>query len=207
VNKGFKPPSFFALGFPIGGNPDLRPESSRNIELTATHPLDAAGSHIQMSVFRTQFEDLVDFDGNTFTNINRGAIVVNGFEAALNLNLGNRWHAQLCATQLHIDVRDDLQPLRNQLEQRSSASVVYDLDARSTIFAAVNHTGTFLDPSNSTGDIQMPKFTTIDNGYAVQWGALRIHVSIDYLLNKDYEQFVGFPAQDRRLRTEVRASF
>ncbi len=206
ANEGFKPPSFFALGFPIGRNPDLRPESSRNIELTGTHRLNRAGSSLQMSAFRTHFKDLVDFDGTTFTNINRGTIVVKGLEATMKLNLANRCHAQLGATWLNIDVRDGLQPLRNRPEQTTAASAVCDLDARSTLFAGVNHTGTLLDRSNPTGDIQMPGFTTVAMGYAVQRGALRVRVSIDNLFNKGYEQFVGFPAQDRRLRVELRGT-
>jgi outer membrane cobalamin receptor len=32
-------------------------------------------------------------------------------------------------------------------------------------------------------------------------------VSIDNLLDEDYEQFVGFPAQGRRLRAELRGTF
>ncbi len=43
LNEGFKPPSFFALGFPIGGNPDLKPERSKNVDLTLARRIGAAG--------------------------------------------------------------------------------------------------------------------------------------------------------------------
>jgi outer membrane receptor protein involved in Fe transport len=206
-NEGFKAPSFFALGFPIGGNPNLRPERSKNAELTLAHRLEGAGSLAQVTVFQTNYKDLVDFDGATFTNINRGTIVVNGVEPSVKLQIADRWRAQAGFTLLNIDERDGLQPLRNRPEKRANASVVVDIDGRSTAFAGVNYTGNFLDRSNPTGDIQMPGFTVIDAGYAIRFGALQVKISVDNVFDKSYEQFVGFPAQGRRLRAELRGTF
>jgi len=206
-NQGFKPPSFFALGFPIGGNPDLKPETSKNVELIAAHRIDNAGSTAQVSIFQTNYENLVDFDGATFTNINRGTIVIKGIEPEIKLRLADRWRLQLGATFLSIDEQDGLQPLRNRPEQRATASATYDIDGRSSVFAGVNYTGNFLDRSNPTGDIQMPGFTVVDAAYSIQFGALRVKVAVDNLFDKSYEQFVGFPAQGRRLRAELRGSF
>lgn len=205
--KGFKAPSFFALGFPIGGNPDLRPERSKNAEITAVHKLDNAGSSVQLSAFHIQYKDLVDFDGNTFTNINRGTIVVKGIEPELKWRVADRVRLQLGATLLNIDVRDGLQPLRNRPETKAAATVVYEIDARQSVFVGMNHTGKFLDRSNPTGDINMPAYTVVDAGYGMQFGNLRVKVSIDNLLDENYEQFVGFPAQGRRLRAELRVSY
>lgn len=206
-NEGFKPPSFFALGFPIGGNPDLRPERSKNIELIAGHRIDNAGSAAQVSVFRTNYTDLVDFDGATFTNINRGTIVIKGIEPEIKLRLAERWRLQFGATFLNIDVQDGLQPLRNRPEQRATASATYDIDERSTIFLGVNATGDYLDRSNPTGDIAMPGYAVVDAAYSIRFGSLRVKLAVDNLLDKDYEQFVGFPALGRRLRAELRGSF
>jgi outer membrane receptor protein involved in Fe transport len=71
----------------------------------------------------------------------------------------------------------------------------------------MNHTGKFLDRSNPTGDIDMPAYTVVDAGYQVQHGAFRVKLAIDNLFDKNYEQFVGFPGQGRRLRAEVRTEF
>lgn len=206
-NKGFKPPSFFALGFPIGANPGLRPERSRNAELTLAHKLGDDGSIAQVTVFETNYKDLVDFDGSTFTNINRGTIVVKGIEPELKLRFAQRWRLQAGATLMNIDVRDGQQPLRNRPETQASAALWFDLNERHGAFAAVRHTGGFLDRSNPTGDIQMPGFTVADAGYSFTYGKARLQLSLDNLFDKNYEQFVGFPAQRRRLRAELRGSF
>ena len=164
-NEGFKPPSFFALGFPIGGNPDLRPERSKNIELALAHKLDGSGSQVQVSVFRTEYEDLVDFDATTFTNINRGKVVVKGIEPELRFRLMPKWRVQANATLLKIDERDGRQPLRNRPERQANVSTWFDFDERNTVFGAVRYSSDFLDRSNPTGDIQMPSFTVFDAGY------------------------------------------
>ena len=205
--KGFKPPSFFALGFPIGANPDLRPERSRNAELTLVHRFDGDASSLQLSAFHIRYRDLVDFDGATFSNVNRGAVIVKGVEPTLKVRVTNRLRAQLGATLLEIEEKDGLAPLRNRPEKRASASVAYDIDDRASLFAAASYTGSFLDRSNPTGDIVMPGFTTVDMAYSVRIGRLRATLAVDNLLDRQYEQFVGFPARDRRLRLELRSDF
>ena len=205
--KGFKPPSFFALGFPIGGNPALRPERSKYAELTLAHRFGAAGSSIEVSVFHIDYKDLVDFDATTFSNINRGAVVVKGIEPTLKLRLADRVRTQLGFTLLDIKEKDGLQPLRNRPEKKAAASAVYDIDDRSSLFAALSYTGRFLDRSNPTGDIYLPGFTTVDTAYSMRFGKLRAKLAVDNLFDRHYEQFVGFPARDRRLRVELRADF
>jgi iron complex outermembrane receptor protein/vitamin B12 transporter len=206
-NEGFKPPSFFALGFPLGGNPALEPEHSKNMDLILARRLDAAGSLVQLSVFKTRYKDLVDFDGDTFTNINRGTIVVQGIEPELRLRLDRHWHVQANASLLDIDERDGLQPLRNRPERTAALSLTRDFDAGHTAFIGLAYSGDFLDRSNPTGDIRMSSFTVVNAAGSLRFGALRVSLGIDNLLDEDYEQFVGFPAQDRRLRLELRGDF
>ena len=205
--KGFKPPSFFALGFPIGGNLGLRPERSRNLEVTAAHRIDGENTGVQISVFQTTIKDLVDFDGNTFTNVNRGKIVISGVEPTLKWQVLDHVRTQLGLTLLNISEKDGLAPLRNRPEKRATAAVNYDIDKRSSVLAVLNATGGFLDRSNPTGDINLGGFTTIDASYSIQLGPLQAKVAVDNVLDRKYEQFVGFPGQDRRLRVEVRGSF
>lgn len=206
-NEGFKPPSFFALGFPLGGNPNLNPEHSKNADLTVAQRIDGTGSVVQLSVFRTRYEDLVDFDSATFSNINRGTIVVQGIEPELNLRMDQHWRLQANASLLNIDERDGLQPLRNRPERKAATSVAYDFDGGHTAFIGLSYSGDFRDRSNPTGDIDMPSFTVVDAAGSMRFGALRVSLAVDNLFDKDYEQFVGFRGQGRRLRVELRGDF
>lgn len=206
-SKGFKPPSFFALGFPIGGNPNLKAEQSTNYELTWVQAFDDRKSSFEVSAFHVDYQNLVDFDSNTFTNVNRGSIVMTGIEPTLKLLIGSGLRAQVGITALKIKERDGLAPLRNRPEQKATAGLVYDIDARSSLFGVVSYTASFLDRSNPTGDINMPSYTTVDLAYSVGFGPVQVKLAVDNLFNAGYEQFVGFPAAERRLRFELRAAF
>jgi vitamin B12 transporter len=206
-SQGFKPPSFFALGFPIGANPNLKPEESTNYELTLVQAFDDQASSLEVSIFRTEYQNLVDFDGTTFTNINRGRITISGIEPTLKLQINPALRAQLGVTALQIDEKDGLPPLRNRPESKATAGVVWNIDERSSLFGVVSYTGSFIDRSNPTGDIDMPSYTAFDMAYSIQWGWARMKLAVDNLFSTDYEQFVGFPAMQRRFRIELRAAF
>lgn len=206
-SQGFKPPSFFALGFPIGANPDLKPEESTNYELTLVQALDDQASSLEVSIFRTEYQNLVDFDSNTFTNINRGRITISGIEPTLKWRINPALRVQLGVTALQIDERDGLPPLRNRPESKATAGLLWDIDARSSLFAVVAYTGSFIDRSNPTGDIAMPSYTGFDMAYSIQLGWARMKLAVDNLFDTHYEQFVGFPAMQRRFRFELRAAF
>lgn len=210
-SEGFKPPSFFALGFPIGANPDLKPERSRNLEFTAVHRLDGERTAVQASVFRINYKDLVDFvvDPNSFVplNVNRGLVVVTGIEPALKWQVMNRLKVQLGLTLLDINERDGLAPLRNRPEKKATALAVYDFDERSSLFGVLNYSGHFLDRSNPTADITLGGYATVDLSYSIKLGSVQGKLAVDNLFDRHYEQFVGFPAQQRRVRVELRTTF
>ena len=121
--------------------------------------------------------------------------------------MGSNVRAQVGITALKIDERDGLPPLRNRPESKATAGVVWDIDARSSLFAVASYTGSFIDRSNPTGDIDMPSYATFDMAYSIQLGWARLKLAVDNLFNNDYEQFVGFPALQRRFRFELRADF
>jgi len=206
-SEGFKPPSFFALGFPIGANPDLKPETSSNVEFTLVQRIGSSNSIAQIGFFRTDYLDLIDFDSMTFTYVNRGKIVVTGIEPSVSYRLHPKLQLQVGMTLLDISERDGLAPLRNRPERRFTANVAYEVNERSSLFAALNHSASFIDRSNPTGDIKMPEFAIVNAGYSLRAGPLLFKFSIDNLFDKDYEQFVGFQAQDRRLRVEAQGEF
>ncbi len=81
------------------------------------------------------------------------------------------------------------------------------MDDRASLFASASRTGSFLHRSNPTADIYLPGYTRVDLAGSIRFGAMRAKLAVDNLLDKKYEQFVGFAARDRRLRIELRADF
>lgn len=80
--EGFKRPSFYALGSPVG-NTALRPEKSKGWEIGArAHGLDGR-LHGQLSYFDVRVKDLIDFNAATFRLENRQRLISRGVEFEL----------------------------------------------------------------------------------------------------------------------------
>lgn len=76
--EGFKLPSFFALGHPLVGNPELQPETSVTLETGIEWQSTQVSA--SLNYFNNEFRDLIDFDAELFTNVNRAKIKIKGLD-------------------------------------------------------------------------------------------------------------------------------
>ena len=119
----FKAPTFNQLYYPGFGNPDLRPETSRNIELGLGGRL--AGGRWSATLFDNRISDLIA--GFPPANINRAEI--RGLELAANRRFG-AWDA---AVSLTLQDPENASSGANQgkvLPRRAQESLRIDLDRR-----------------------------------------------------------------------------
>jgi outer membrane cobalamin receptor len=63
--------------------------------------------------------------------------------------------------------------------------------------------GRFDDSSVPTGRVQLGGYLLIDTSVTYRWREPRLTVAVDNLLDRDFQQFVGFPGRGRRLRLEL----
>jgi vitamin B12 transporter len=102
--QGFKLPSFFALGHPFVGNPDLLEETvtsgDAGIEYTRTH---FSG---RLSLFKHTYHNLIDFDNDSGINVNRNTVKTGGVEAEANWQLQPNLQLRLQGTYTDIDMPD-----------------------------------------------------------------------------------------------------
>ena len=121
--EGFKLPSFFALGNALVGNPDLRPETSSNWELGLSQSALDERLDFTITGFDNRFEDLIDFDFELFTNVNRDRVDTRGFELASTFRpvAGLQLGAYLSHTD--IDVKTSDVSLRQRPEWRGGVNV------------------------------------------------------------------------------------
>jgi vitamin B12 transporter len=78
--EGFKRPSFYALGDPLVGDPNLDPEESRGWEVGLRASSRDGHLRGQMSYFDIEVKDLIDFDAASFSLVNRGRLISRGVE-------------------------------------------------------------------------------------------------------------------------------
>ena len=77
--KGFKLPSFFALGHALVGNPDLQPETAESWDL-GLHWSPADRLLLDATYFSNDYKDLIDFDSELFLQVNRKQVDTSGIE-------------------------------------------------------------------------------------------------------------------------------
>ena len=122
---GFKAPSFNDLYYPYFGNPDLKPEASKSLNLGVSQYRD--GWNWTFNAYETRVEDLVAYDSAIFlpNNIDRARIRGAEFTVATTL-----WGWDLSTQLSHADPRNDSGDANdgNLLQRRPRNSARIDLD-------------------------------------------------------------------------------
>jgi len=197
VSRAFKLPSFFALASPpqLGGNPDLRPETSVGIDVGVDQRVDNLDLTASFTVFWIRYEDLIDFDFDLFQNVNRDEVKAKGIELSLRWNPDSRIAVYSDLTYQNAEDPASDEPLRNLPDWMGSVRVGYKpvepLQIRLEIsFASQSHDVQIAVPDRMTVD----GYGVVD--LAATWDvhpAWQLLVRIDNLSDTDYEHFIGFP--------------
>ncbi|MDN5841894.1 MAG: TonB-dependent receptor [Alcaligenaceae bacterium] len=198
ANTGFHAPTFNDLYYPFDGffqgNPDLKPEKSRNIEAHAKY--QSGTTRLGLTVYRNRVEDLINiFDCSSFpcTTSNTGHATLQGATLTGEHNFGN---TSLRASADFLDPRnDDPKPGEgSQLVRR--ARQVYHLSVEHriqalTLGAEYQYTGSrYVDAANkvSLGGFSLVNLTAAYDfnknlGVQVRWNNI---LDKDYVLNTGY---------------------
>ncbi|MEQ6342702.1 MAG: TonB-dependent vitamin B12 receptor [Gammaproteobacteria bacterium] len=182
----FKAPTFNELYYPGYGNPNLRSEQSRSIEL-GLRGAPAWGSW-SAHVFRTAVNDLIGFDPTTFAPVNIDSARLRGVEGAVATQLAG-WHMNTSLTLLDPENRASGTYNGNVLPRRAEQTLRVNMDrgfghyrVGATLFAEGKR---FDDLANTR---TMGGYTTLDlrveRALAKNW---LVQARIANLFDKRYE--------------------
>lgn len=203
----FKLPSFFALGHALVGNPNLKPERNRSYDVGLTRRIGGTAA-ATLSLFRDDFEDLIDFDPVAFKNVNRGRVRTQGAELQIDCSPLPDLQMRAHASYLDIDVAQAGVKLRGrppwmagmQAHWQFRAGVALNLDYEwvDEVFEASQQTGVAVLST-------LQPYHRVDVN--LSWQAapqLDLQLAIDNVLGESYSQAVGFPAPGIQPRVSVR---
>jgi outer membrane cobalamin receptor len=208
AGEGFKLPSFFALGHPLVGNPNLLPETSHSVDTGVSQALWDQRFTIGVTYFYSAFTNLIDFDpGPPPRLVNRARTSAQGVEMSLRLQPWPYLSTTAHLTYLQTDIKGTTENLRNRPKWRGGFAVQWsprpDLDVHLHTIVV----GTVPDSSIPTGAMTLAPYARVD--LAATWTLTRhwqVFIAVDNLFDTNYEEFIGFPAPSVS-RAGVRASF
>ncbi|MCB1686652.1 MAG: TonB-dependent receptor, partial [Pseudomonadales bacterium] len=207
-SEGYKLPSFFALGNALVGNPDLRPESSTSWEVGASQSALDGRLDLTIAAFKAEYEDLIDFDFDLFTNINRDKVDTQGFELTATARPAPQIDLTMHVTYVDIDVANSDVTLRQRPEWRGGLSASWDIAPDVTISADWLNVGSTFDSSVPTAGLTLDGYDRVD--VEISWRPaedLRLWLAIDNALDENYQETIGFPALGTRSRLGFRYRF
>ena len=209
-SEGFKPPSFFALGMPpiLSGNPDLRSEHSKGQTIGYEQPFADDRIRAGVTLFRTRYTDLVDFDNTTNQLVNADTVKVRGAEFEVHWKPVDSLSLRAHYTRLLTRVMDDNEPLRQRPGKRAGVRASWDIDPRWSFSWSTEYAADIFDSSIPTGNLYLPSVLRSDAALilrASKW--LQASVAIDNVFDRRNQWYVGFEAPGRRLRVEVSLNF
>ena len=196
--EGFKLPSFYGLGHALVGNPDLKPETSQNVEAGVEWQNEAR--QISISAFRSDYKNLINFDPTIFRLVNENDVRSEGIELSAGFKPTESSSIAFNATYVGVGVEGG-GALLQRPDWRFGLNAKWQLAEGWSASADWIRVGDLLDSSVPTGLETVPSYNRFDVG--INWRpspAWRAYLAVDNVLNKSFETAIGFPGIERRLR-------
>ncbi|HSE83107.1 MAG TPA: TonB-dependent receptor [Thermodesulfobacteriota bacterium] len=193
---GFKLPSFFALGNPLVGNPNLMPETSRGFDFGISQNLLKDRLTLGVTYFYNEFKDAIDFEeGPPPRLVNRSEITAQGAEMILLVQPIEALRINGNLTYTATNIKGTEEELRNRPEWWGSLSIWWQPLRILQINLNAVYVGEVLDSSIPTGDVELDPYVRFDLSLTLKAHKnVELFLVVDNLFDADYEQFVGFPA-------------
>ncbi len=189
VSTGFSAPPLGYLYAPFFGNPNLKPEHARSVELGMQY--SASGTLLRATLFKTRTRDQLQYDIATFRFDN----IARARNQGLELSASGNWNdTDLRASLTLQDPRDDLTDQR----LRRRARVLASLSATKTFGdwqwgGDLGYTGSRPDVPQ---DLEAYWITNLNARYTVMKG-LSVLGRVDNLFDRKYQTAYGYNQSPR----------
>lgn len=200
--RGYKLPSFFALGDQTIGNRNLRPERSESFDLGiagATWQNRLSG---EITFFRNRYTDLVDFSAQLFRLVNRSQAITKGVELASTLAVSEHLSFGAHGQYVSWALEPAGEPLRDVPRWRGGLNATWKPAARWSGRAEqiwVTRRYNFQVPVPAQKTVGGYAITNLVASYKLG-PSVTAFARIDNLFDHHYHEFIGFPAPGAEAR-------
>lgn len=197
LSTAFNAPTFNQLYYPFGfGNPDLKPEHARSLELGAQY---ASGHTLaRLAWFRTHFTDLIDYQGPNGKPINVAKARIQGLELTAS-TLVEGWQLRLNLTAQQPEDGDG-RTLQRRAREFGSVELARDFGAW-RVRAQLTSTGSRPDVDYAVFEpVTLPGYTLLDlNGGWRLAPDLWLTARVTNVADVRYSTVYSYPATGREV--------
>jgi vitamin B12 transporter len=212
VGTAFRAPSISDLYFPGYSNPNLKPEESFGWDAGFEQPLLKNKLRFGATFFHNDFDNLIQYDGATFSPENIGRARTYGVETFVSWQVLTNLTARASYTWLKTEDLDTGTELIRRPENSGSVDLDWkicpkleaDADA---LFVGRRADENFDDPSLPS-NVTDSSYTKLD--LSLRWHAqkhLEIFARAENLLDEHYQEAFGYPALGRGFYGGLRLQF
>lgn len=207
--QGFKLPSFFALGHPFVGNPDLMEETVTTADTGIEYTRDLISTRV--SVFHHKYKNLIDYDGENNTNVNRPPVKTQGVEAELNWQLLQNLHWRIHGSYADIDMPSSTTHLLGRPQATYGSALYYTLNNAWSFDVNYLHVDERFAVSRYTGvgvEETLDAYNRIDAN--VRWNIntnTQLGLTLENLANEKYYTDIGFHSAGSTAKLNLRLNF
>jgi vitamin B12 transporter len=203
--EGFKLPSFFALGHPMTGNADLEPETAKSGDVGIEFSGEKISSRI--SYFDHHYRNLIDFDAETFRNVNRSRVEISGAESEFSWQVQSNLKLRAHASYTDIDMMSSDNHLLGRPQVTYGTSAHYDLNDAwqfNVNYLRVDDRFAASLVDGSTVEQVLDAHNRVDANIHWQMNTnVRFGLSLENLTDENYYTDVGFPAAGQSAKLNV----
>jgi vitamin B12 transporter len=204
-SEGFRLPSFFALGHPLVGNPDLELETSDSADVGVRFA-PATALTVTLTHFRSRFRRLVDFEpGPPPRLVNRSRVTSAGWEGQIEGRLAP-WAGRLFLSYVETGINGTGESLRDRPEWQGGSYLAWQPSPRVTLSSTMTYVGQVRQSAIPTGDVTLRRYLLLDA--ACEFGLskrLSITAAVRNITDASYETAIGFPGPGIRASVGVHA--
>lgn len=200
--RSLKVPSFYALGDPLVGSPNLQPEESEGGDIRLAYRVGS--TRFTVAAHSTVYRNLIDFDFATFKLVNRDKVDIQGIDLGLDGPITPRLTYEARLSTLKNEVNGDEDGLLHRPDLTAAIDLTWTPIDTVTLRLDNRYVGERASNSIPTGDVTLDAYVRSD--LTVVYGfsnGLALSARVGNLWDETYETVAGFRARGRNVTVSV----
>lgn len=207
--EGFRAPTL-SEGQPPYGNPDLKPETARNMDIGIEHMFLDDRARVFATYFNRRSTDLIAFSFTSFQSENIDRVKSQGLEAGLILNPSKTLDVRASYSMVNAINRSAGANFGNRLALRPQHSANLTVDWKTPWGPAFGGTVMLVGDSfdNASNTVRLDGYALVDLRASLPvTDSLEVYGRIENLLDAQYVVVAGYNTYGRNAAIGVRAKF